>query len=149
MARWAKLPEWTLDAWHNQPVEWTSLAGSPVMVLFFHRRCDGCVSLALPQAELMHRDHASRGVRVVALHSALGDGAGKGLPSFLAAGGYTLPVAVDAVGDDWKPRTMHDWAVDGTPTLVLLDKRGQLRLKKLGHMDDTRLSAALEQLLAE
>jgi len=147
MRRWAKLPAWTIEAWLNQPVEWASLQGSPALIVFFHLRCEGCVRLALPQAEQMYRDFSERNVRVMAIHSASGP-----LPAvdaFLSAGGYTLPVGIDAAGELWKPRTMEDWSVEGTPTLVLLDKRRQLRMKRLGHMADQPLAAALEQLLSE
>ncbi len=149
MARWAKMPSWTIGAWLNQPVEWASLQGSPALIVFFHLRCEGCVHLALPQAEQMYRDFSARGVCVVAIHSSSADGHLPAVDAFLSAGGYTLPVGIDAAGEGWKPRTMEDWGVEGTPTLVLLDKRGQLRMKKLGHMDDQPLAAALELLLSE
>lgn len=147
--RWTKPPEWELDGWLNGSVEWTSLPGSPALILFFHTRCDGCVKLALPQAERMHREYAGLGVRVAGVHSAFEDEAGAGLAAFLREGNYTLPVGLDAPGESWQPRTMEAWGVEGTPTLVLLDKRSQLRMKKLGHIEDDRLRAALEQLLAE
>jgi hypothetical protein len=103
----------------------------------------------LPQAELNHREYSARGLRVVAIHSAFEGPRACDLAGFLLSGNYTLPAGVDAPGDGWKPRTMESWDVEGTPTLVLMDKRGQLRLKKLGHIEDGRLRAALEQLLAE
>ena len=37
----------------------------------------------------------------------------------------------------------------GTPTLILIDRAGQLRLHEFGRMDDLRLGMVLGQLLAE
>lgn len=149
MARWAILPEWRIERWLNRTVEWSGMRGSPAMILFFHMRCEGCVKLALPQAEQMYREYAGRGIQIAGVHSAFEGGAAEGLDEFIQTGGYTLPVGVDAAGESWKPRTMEAWDVEGTPTIVLVDKRGQLRLKKLGHLDDARLRAALDGLLAE
>lgn len=148
MGRWQRPPAWTVSGWIGTPMPWEPRPEAPVLVLFFHTRCAGCVHLALPQAEMMHREYSGRGVRVVGIHSAF-EGDGSGVREFLTKGGYTLPVALDAEGDSWKPRTMEAWEVEGTPTLVLLDKRGQLRLRKLGHIEDERLREALEQLLSE
>lgn len=149
MARWAILPEWRIERWLNRTVEWSGMRGSPAMILFFHMRCDGCVRLALPQAERIYREYAGRGLQVAGVHGAFEGGTQEGLDEFIQAGGFTLPVGVDAAGESWKPRTMEAWDVEGTPTIILLDKRGQLRLKKLGPIDDARLREALDGLLAE
>ncbi|NWF82678.1 MAG: TlpA family protein disulfide reductase [Bryobacteraceae bacterium] len=149
MARWAILPEWKIERWLNRPVDWSGIRGSAAMILFFHMRCDGCMRLALPQAEQMYREYAGRGIQIAGVHSAFVGGAAEGIEEFLQAGGYTLPVGLDMEGEGWTPRTMEAWGVEGTPTIVLLDKRGQLRMKKLGHMADARLREALDALLAE
>lgn len=142
-------PPWQLAGWRNGSLDWDALPASPAMIVFFQTHCQGCIHLALPQAEQIYREFSPRGLLVAAIHSSFEDRPPDDLAAFLSQGNYTLPVAVDAPGDGWKPRTMEAWGVEGTPTLVLLDKRRQLRLRKLGHIEDARLRAAIEQLLAE
>ena len=47
------------------------------------------------------------------------------------------------------PATMHCYGMRGTPTLILIDRDGKLRLHEFGRMDDLRLGMILGQLLAE
>ena len=44
---------------------------------------------------------------------------------------------------------MHRYRMRGTPTLILIDRAGKLRLHEFGRMDDLRLGMMLGQLLAE
>jgi hypothetical protein len=39
--------------------------------------------------------------------------------------------------------------MQGTPTTLLIDRQGRLRLHQFGHVDDLRLGAAISALLAE
>jgi len=59
-------------------------------------------------------------------------------------------VGVDArVADVAIPATMQRYAMRGTPTLILIDRKGKLRLQEFGGVDDLRLGMMLGQLLAE
>jgi len=44
---------------------------------------------------------------------------------------------------------MRRYGFRGTPTLVLIDKVGQLRLHHFGHLDDLKLGAAIGRLVSE
>jgi hypothetical protein len=44
---------------------------------------------------------------------------------------------------------MKALSLGGTPTLVLLDRQGRVRMKRLGYVPDLELGAALGALLAE
>jgi thioredoxin-related protein len=72
------------------------------------------------------------------------------LEVFLHEYRVTHPVGVDAgvVGTSI-PATMHRYGIQGTPTLILIDRDGKLRLHEFGGMDDLRLGMMLGQLLAE
>jgi hypothetical protein len=64
------------------------------------------------------------------------------------------PVGVDAYRDDDPaahplPLTMQAYAMQGTPTLCLVDRRGRLRRQVFGLLDDMRLGAEIATLLAE
>jgi hypothetical protein len=39
--------------------------------------------------------------------------------------------------------------MQGTPTTLLIDRTGRLRLAKFGHIDDLALGAAIATLIAE
>lgn len=47
------------------------------------------------------------------------------------------------------PLTMQAYAMQGTPTLCLIDRRGNLRRQQFGLIDDLRLGAEIAKLLAE
>ncbi len=47
------------------------------------------------------------------------------------------------------PATMRRYGMRGSPTLILIDRAGKLRLHEFGHLDDLRLVMMLGQLLAE
>ena len=47
------------------------------------------------------------------------------------------------------PRTMQSLSLSGTPSLVVLDPQGRVRLHHFGHLDDLRLGALLGQLVGE
>jgi hypothetical protein len=57
---------------------------------------------------------------------------------------------VDAHADgDPLPLTMRAYAMQGTPTLMLIDAQGRLREQHFGVLDDLALGAALGRLLGE
>lgn len=47
------------------------------------------------------------------------------------------------------PLTMQAFGLRGTPSLVLLDRQGRLRLNHFGQLDDLRVGALLGQLVVE
>ena len=62
----------------------------------------------------------------------------------------TYPVGVDlAVAGSPIPATMRRYEMRGTPTLILIDRAGKLRLHEFGRIDDLRLGMMLGRLLAE
>ena len=46
------------------------------------------------------------------------------------------------------PLTMQAYGLRGTPSLVIFDPTGRLRLSHFGQIDDLQLGAAIGQLLA-
>src|SRR3546814_673233 len=77
-------------------------------------------------------------------------GTPEALAAFLHEYRIGFPVAIDAhIGADGLPATMRAYAMQGTPTLLLIDRQGRLRLNHFGHLDDMRLGAAITTLIAE
>ncbi len=90
---------------------------------------------------------------VIGLHTVFEHHAAQGplaLEAFLHEYRYTFPVGVDAYTEgDSLPQTMRAYAMQGTPTLLLIDAQGRLREHRFGGVEDLALGAALGGLLAE
>jgi peroxiredoxin len=148
-------PEWQVEVWLNTqaPLELPQLRGRVVLLHAFQMLCPGCVSHAVPQAERVHREFTELGVSVIGLHTVFEHHAAMtplALKAFLHEYRVTHPVGVDAgVAGTPIPATMHRYGMRGTPTLILIDRDGKLRLHEFGRMDDLRLGLMLGQLLAE
>ena len=148
-------PEWQVDVWLNTraPLELSQLRGRVVLLHAFQMLCPSCVSHAVPQAERVHQEYAEHGVSVIGLHTVFEHHAAMmpvALEAFLHEYRVTYPVGVDvAVAGISIPATMRRYGMQGTPTLILIDRAGKLRLHELGRMDDLRLGMMLGQLLAE
>ncbi|MCM8730800.1 redoxin domain-containing protein [Hephaestia sp. GCM10023244] len=155
-ARFPVAPEWQVDRWLNSggPLSLAALRGRIVVAVAFQMLCPGCVVEALPQAQRAAASFAAADVAVIGLHTVFEHHAAQGTPEALAAFLHEyrigFPVAIDAHRDDDPlPATMRTYAMRGTPTLLLIDREGRLRLNHFGHLDDMRLGAAIATLIAE
>lgn len=152
----APAPEWQAECWLNAPapVTLSELRGRVVLGLAFQMLCPGCVSHALPQMLRVRDAFASDDLAVLGLHSVFehheAQGSASALSAFLHEYRITFPVAIDArEAGERLPATMRVYAMQGTPTLLLIDRAGRLRLNRFGHLDDIRLGAAIATLIAE
>lgn len=70
--------------------------------------------------------------------------------AFLHEYRIAFPVGVDAQdpGSDM-PVTMSRYRLRGTPSLVVIDRAGRIRINEFGQPNDLLLGAALGRLLAE
>lgn len=150
-----RLPEWQVATWFNSEAAPTlaGLRGRVVVIEAFQMLCPGCVSHGLPQAQRVRAAFAPERVAVIGLHSVFEHHAAMtpvALAAFLHEYRIDFPVAVDAHdGDDPRPATFRAWHLAGTPSLLVLDAEGRLRLRAFGQVDDLRLGALLGGLLGE
>jgi peroxiredoxin len=149
-------PAWHTTTWLNTdaPLTLEGLRGQVVVLHAFQMLCPGCVSRAIPQAQRVAQLFKDAPVTVVGLHSVFEHHEAMGLASlraFVHEYRVLFPVGVDAPGpgDDPLPRTMRAYAMQGTPTTVLIDARGRLRRQVFGVHDDLLLGAEIGTLLAE
>jgi len=148
-------PNWQVSVWLNTPasLQLSQLRGRVVLLHAFQMLCPACVSHAAPQAERVHREYAKLGVSVIGLHTVFEHHAAMtplALEAFLHEYRVTHPVGVDvAIAGDPIPATMKRYGMRGTPTLILIDRAGKLRLNEFGRIEDLRLGMMLGQLLAE
>ncbi len=151
-----RAPEWHTTTWLNtiEPLTLESLRGRIVVLHAFQMLCPGCVARGLPQAQRVAEHFASAPVSVIGLHTVFEHHEAMGLPSlraFLHEYRIQFPVGVDQPGlsGDPIPRTMRAYAMQGTPTTVIIDGEGRLRDQIFGVHDDLLLGAQLGKLLTE
>ncbi|HYE51334.1 MAG TPA: redoxin family protein [Azospirillaceae bacterium] len=154
--RLRKAPEISTIRWFNTPtpLSLAALRGRVVLLHAFQMLCPGCVQMALPQAQRhLHETFPRDEVAVVGLHSVFEHHDAMtpvSLEAFLHEYRLTFPVGVDAPGAQGPiPLTMSAYAMQGTPTLVLIDREGRIRRQRFGHVPDLLLGADIAALLRE
>ncbi|NLD54505.1 MAG: redoxin family protein [Burkholderiaceae bacterium] len=146
-------PAWHSSRWFNTstPLDLAGLRGQVVLMHAFQMLCPGCVSHGVPQAERVHRRFAALGVAVVGFHTVFEHHEAMtpvALSAFLHEYRVTHPVAVDLpVAGQPLPATMAAYDMQGTPTTILLDRDGRIRLQSLGGVDDLELGTLIGRLL--
>lgn len=155
MAHPPAMPEWDISEWLNtpQPLQLSGLRGRVVVIHAFQMLCPGCVAHGIPQATEIHKTLASDELVVVGLHSVFEHHAVMGPDALrVFAHEYRLefPIGIDrATPGSAIPSTMRSLGLKGTPSLVVLDRQGVIRLHHFGRASDLGVGVLLGQLLAE
>ena len=134
------------------PLQLSSLKGKVVVVTVFQMLCRGCATVSLPQASKVDQAFSREDVRVIGLHSVF-EHHDVMTPDALRAFAHEyrlgFPIAVDRPQEGSAiPSTMQAWKLDGTPTLMIFGRDGELALRHFGHIEDLQLGAALGNLAA-
>ena len=141
--------------WFNTaaPPTLDGLRGRVVVIEAFQMLCPGCVSHGLPQAKRVFETFNSTDVAVLGLHCVFEHHEAQSpvsLEAFLHEYRIAFPVAVDAPDASAPlPRTMAAYGMQGTPTLVLIDRAGHRRAQHFGHVTDLKLGAEIMALIRE
>lgn len=161
MATLRAAPDFAISHWLNAPdlnrgapLSLAALRGKVVFATAFQMLCPGCVSTGLPQAQRVRAAFGAGDVAVIGLHTVFehheAQGSKEALAAFLHEYKIGFPVGIDAqTPGGGVPRTMRAYAMQGTPTTILIDREGRLRLQKFGHLDDLVLGASIASLLGE
>lgn len=150
-----RAPEWTVATWFNErgTPRLADLEGRVAVLHAFQMLCPGCVAHGIPQAQRIHAAFDPEDVAVIGLHTVFEHHAAMqpvALAAFLHEYRVDFPVAVDtALPDSPIPATMQAFGMRGTPTLILIDQLGRLRLHCFGRADDIVVGAAVASLVAE
>jgi hypothetical protein len=143
-SQWLKSPK---------PVTLDGLHGRVVVLHTFQMLCPGCVSHGLPQALRIHRLFPHDRVAVIGLHTVFENHDVMGpqaLRVFLDEYRIPFPVGVDQADPGGPiPLTMQAYGLRGTPSVVVFDQQGHVRLSHFGQIDDLQLGAVIGQLLVE
>jgi hypothetical protein len=155
MAALRPAPEWRIAHWLNTstPVSVNALRGKAILAVAFQMLCPGCVSHGLPQAQRVRAAFAADDLAVIGLHTVFehhdAQGSREALAAFLHEYRIEFPVGIDAQSGEGVPHTMRAYQMQGTPTTILIDRGGNIRLQKFGHVDDLRLGASIQMLIGE
>jgi hypothetical protein len=149
-------PELVTQDWLNtpEPLTLAGLKGRIVLIEAFQMLCPGCVSHGLPQAQRVRDTFAPDDVAVIGVHTVFEHHAAQGsreaLEAFLHEYRVSFPVAIDApTPGQHLPQTMQAYHMQGTPTLILVDRQGRLRQQTFGRANDLALGASIGALLKE
>lgn len=147
-------PDWRISQWFNTsaPLSLADLRGRVVMAVAFQMLCPGCVSHGLPQAQRVAQTFRPEDVAVIGLHTVFEhhDAMGpKALEAFLHEYRIGFPVGADTPDGAGIPHTMRAYAMQGTPTTILIDREGRLRRQAFGHLPDLQLGAEIMALVGE
>ncbi|MEM8609863.1 MAG: redoxin domain-containing protein [Myxococcota bacterium] len=149
-------PELIVQQWLNtpEPITLRALRGRVVLIEAFQMLCPACVSHALPQAREVAKTFSSDELVILGLHTVFEHHAAQGtreaLEAFLHEYRITFPVGIDMPADTGStPRTMTAYRMQGTPTTLLIDRDGVLRMQTFGRTRDMSLGARRATLLQE
>ena len=149
-------PELQTSGWINtsESITLASLLGKVVVLHSFQMLCPGCVQVGIPQAQKVYEEFDPEKVAVIGLHTVFEHHSVMGkeaLEVFVHEYRLRFPIGIDKYGDHDQrlPLTMHAYQMQGTPTLILIDKAGKLRLHKFGHISDLTLGYSIGTLLSE
>jgi peroxiredoxin len=147
--------ELIVEEWINttQPISLSDLRARVVVLHAFQMLCPGCVAHGIPQAIKIHNAFSRDDVVVLGLHTVFEHHAvmnPAALKVFIHEYKIPFPVGIDTAQTDHPiPLTMQAYELRGTPSMVIIDRLGHVRLSHLGQIDDLHVGAILGQLIAE
>ncbi len=149
-------PELITETWLNSdaPISLKCLRGKVVCLFAFQMLCPGCVQYLVPQSKKAYDLFSGKGVKVLGLHTVFEHHQAMGIESlkaFIHEYRIEFPVGIDKPSEDGNPipTTMGIYNMRGTPTTLLVDKKGYLRNNTFGHVDDMALGAEIAMLMSE
>ncbi len=148
-------PEMQTTAWLNvtTPLKLAALQGRIVVIHVFQMLCYGCIHHSIPLAKRMQNAFDPSEVMTIGLHSVFEHHHAMtpdSLAVFVKEQRITFPVAIDAHSKaNGIPQTMQEYRMEGTPTTVLIDQHGRIRMQQFGAIDDLSLGASVGALLGE
>ena len=107
----------------------------------------------MPQACAIHELYQQQDVQVIGLHTVFEHHdvmTQDALTAFIHEYRIPFPVAIDRPSDRGSiPHTMAIYQMQGTPTLLILDRNGYVRLNHFGRMSDMQVGSIIGCLLEE
>ncbi|MGI9506838.1 MAG: redoxin domain-containing protein [Geminicoccaceae bacterium] len=150
-------PDLQVMRWFNTDASITlaGLRGKVVVIEAFQMLCPGCVAHGLPQAAAIAETFVDDDVVVMGLHTVFEHHDAMppiALEAFLHEYRIRFPVGVDQPADPEEgpvPKTMQAYQLRGTPSLLVIDRAGRLRINHFGQASDMRVAVEISRLLYE
>jgi len=152
--KYAPAPSLEVSDWLNTdtPLVLSELLGKVVVLHAFQMLCPGCVTHGIPQANSIYQTFDDSELQVIGLHTVFEHHevmTKEALTVFVHEYKLQFPIGIDLASESGAiPRTMNKYQLQGTPSLVLIDQCGAIRLKHLGQLSDMQLGNAIGRLLA-
>ncbi len=147
-------PALVTSGWLNsdKPLDIPDFRGRLLVMEAFQMLCPGCVAHGLPQAQRIAQTFSNDQVAVIGLHTVFEHHETQGTRAALTAFAHEyrlkFPIGIDQQHGPL-PVTMTAYDMEGTPTLVVIDRSGFRRFQRLGQVDDLTLGSIIGSLLAE
>ena len=137
-----RIPEVTVQDSSGGPVALTGLKGHVALIDFWASWCPPCKA-SFPALDVLARDYAGRGVRVIAINV---DERRRDADLFLGAYPHTLTVLFDPKG-----AAPLQFRVRGMPSSFVVDRDGVIRFSHMGYTGDVAVQyrRELDLLLQE
>jgi hypothetical protein len=148
-------PELLVQTWFNtdRPLLLSGMRGRVVVLAAFQVLCPNSVSSGIPQAQRIFETFAPSDVAVIGLHATFEhhDAFNSAvLKAFIHEYRLKFPIGLDQPNSASPiPHTMDRYKMRGTPSLVLIDRRGYVRKHAFGATEDLRLGAEIGALTQE
>lgn len=127
--------------------------GSIKYIHVFQMLCPGCVYYGIPQTIEVFNKYNTQDFKVIALHSVFENHhvmTEEALKVFIHEWRLPFPVGIDQhKGEEWMPETMKAYNLQGTPTTIVIDGNGKVRLCHFGHFEMPELEKFLNKLIEE
>lgn len=145
-------PELAVSEWLNTERQITleALRGRVVAIEAFQMLCPGCIHDGVPQALEIQATFSDKDVAVLGLHTVFEHHDAMtpvSLRAFLHEFRVRFPVGVDRHDGGPLPLTMQAYGLQGTPTLLLIDRRGRLRARHFGRVAGMVVGAEIQHLI--
>lgn len=140
--------------WLNttKPLDVPDFKGRVLVIEAFQMLCPGCVANGIPQVKRVAQIFPADQLAVIGLHTVFehheAQGTREALRAFAHEYRLTFPIGIDKQ-EDRLPATMTAYEMQGTPTLIIVDRDGFLRFQHFGHVEDLALGSILGSMLAE
>lgn len=148
-------PELIVSKWLNSdvPLSLESLRGKVIAIHAFQMLCPGCVLHGIPQAQKLFEIFNPEHVQVLGLHTVFEHHEAmeeKSLRAFLHEFRVKFPVGIDSPSPNQRtPQTMSLYQTQGTPTWLIFDRKGELKVHAFGKLEDLALGCEITKLALE
>lgn len=148
-----KAKDLIIDEWLNTNDEFHFDVNGPYIKVIhvFQMLCAGCIYQEIPQAQDLYNTFDSKQVKVIGLHSVFENHKAMephALKVFISELRLTFPVAIDKRLDGQRmPETMKSYNLQGTPSLIIIDQQGKVKISHFGLTDQKKVKQIIQQLL--